>query len=372
MNRWRCCVSRSDVSSSPATWFSHKGIPVRNLWFLLVHASALADLLDSYQGGIDSGAEIPDLLGVLLAESVERRLHRGLGRGYVERAASLTRVRGRIDWLATETRQQLLRGRIACRFQDLTFDRPRNRLARAALLALAGRVRSRKVASRLKDADRALESWGVGTHRPSKAALLGDLPSRREQDDRLMVEVAQLALDLVLPTEAEDKSTLTRLSRDEKLLRKIFEAGIAGYLRHHLHGREGWKVRPQRSLSWQSEDATPGIAAIFPGMITDIVLEQGDRRIVVDTKFTDMLTPRRHGGEALKSAHIYQLYTYLRSQEGSSIRADQAEGLLLYPSIGQERDEELTIQGHRLRFASIDLTRSTQDFGEALRSIVCG
>lgn len=357
--------------ASLATWTSDKGIPVRNLWFLLVHASGLAFMLERTEGGVDGDADVPDLLAMLLAEAVERRLRRGLGRGYVDRTAALSRVRGRIDWLATESHQQLLRGRISCRFQDLTFDRARNRLARSALGALAGRVVRPQLRARLRDLDHSLGAWGVSAEQPSHAALLADMPAPREADDRLMVQSARLALDLVLPSEVEDRGAVTRLSRDEHLLRKIFEAGIAGYLHHHLDRRDGWSVRSQRALSWQTSNATPGLGAILQGMVADIILERGVRRIVVDTKFTTMLTRSRFDREVLKNGHIFQLYAYLRSQEGLSPMANTAEGLLLYPALGTEQSESVLIDGHRLRFASIDLSQPSHDLGDKIKAIVC-
>ena len=367
---WASFGSLSDVSSQ-ATWHSEKGIPVRNLWFLLVHASGLAQLLGPRPGSVDDEAELPDVLAILLVEAVERRLRRGLGRGYVGTQAALTRVRGRIDWMATESHKLLLRGRISCRYQELTFDRPRNRLARTALQALAGSLRAPTLVGRVRDMDRALAVWGVTSERPSRPAMLADFPSARETDDRLMVEIAQLALDVVLPAEAEGRAAFSSLARDEHLLRKIFEAGVAGYLRHHVDGRDGWSVRAQRSLAWPAKASSPGLQAILPGMFADIVLDQGNRRIVVDTKFTSMLAPRQHGGEALRSAHLYQIYAYLRSQEGSSPAADQAEGLLLYPTIGVDLNEMTEMQGHRLRFATINLSRSNRDIGASIIDVVC-
>ena len=66
------------------------------------------------------------------------------------------------------------------------------------------------------DVDRTLASWGVGAKRPSREVLLRDMPSRREPEDRLMVEAARLALDLVLPGEVENGTIVTRLNRDEQ------------------------------------------------------------------------------------------------------------------------------------------------------------
>lgn len=92
---------------------------------------------------------------------------------------------------------------------------------------------------------------------------------------------------------------------------------------------------------------------------------------MLDTKFTAVLTPRRHGGESFTSAHIYQLYAYLRSQAGcGNPFGDGAEGVLLYPSLDRDLDETVTLQGHRIRFVTVNLALKTNAILERLRSIV--
>ncbi len=53
-------------------------------------------------------------------------------------------------------------------------------------------------------------------------------------------------------------------------------------------------------------------------MVTDIILDApgADRRLVIDTKFTSILGTGRFGADSLKSGYLYQMYAYLRSQEG--------------------------------------------------------
>ena len=41
--------------------------------------------------------------------------------------------------------------------------------------------------------------------------------------------------------------------------------------------------------------------------------------------------------------------------------ADCASGLLLHPSVGETVDEEVVIQGHSNRFATVDLTAKPTD-----------
>ena len=52
-----------------------------------------------------------------------------------------------------------------------------------------------------------------------------------------------------------------------------------------------------------------------------------------------------------------ELVGYLMSQSGSvDSLAQCACGLLLHPAIGQSVDETVVIQGHPIRFATVDLT----------------
>ena len=81
--------------------------------------------------------DIPDLVAEILTHAVERRIRRNLTHEFQLSRADLTRVRGRIDALRTERRSLLRQGKIACSFEELTTDTPRNRLVKAASTSCA-------------------------------------------------------------------------------------------------------------------------------------------------------------------------------------------------------------------------------------------
>ncbi|WP_439643608.1 5-methylcytosine restriction system specificity protein McrC [Gemmatimonas sp.] len=111
-------------------------------------------------------------------------------------------------------------------------------------------------------------------------------------------------------------------------------------------------------LEWPIEQRTSGVDQILPMMRTDIVLddERSSRRIVIDTKFTSIVTEGWHREETLRSGYLYQIYAYLRSQAGrGDSLADRADGLLLHPAVDKAVDETVLIQGHHIRFATVDL-----------------
>lgn len=357
-------------------WRSHAGIPIRNLWLLLMYACDLASFGDRFDTLADESADLPELLARLLVWIVERRLRQNLSRNYVATSGVLHRVRGRIDWLRTEAGQHLNRGEVVCRYEELTADTPRNRLVRAALEAMAARLSKREVGRKSASLARLLAEHGVGAQRPSRSETARDRIARHDAHDKLMVAVAELTLDTVLPSETAGEAAATRLQRDEALLRRIFERAVAGFYRHELSAREGWRVMPQRQLKWPVTSATDGFRTLLPGMNADIIIEWGgsqdaDTRFVVETKFADALTTNAFERDVFKSGHLYQLYAYLQTQTGGgSHAADTATGILLYPVADRNLDEWGDLQGHRIRLATVDLTTSAQELKGRLLSLV--
>ncbi|MDD5029883.1 MAG: 5-methylcytosine-specific restriction endonuclease system specificity protein McrC [Rhodoferax sp.] len=334
-------------------------IPVRNLWLLMLYASDLFRQIGRKKVSVeDNPDDIPDLVAEILAHAVEDRLYRNLSSGFRQREAELSRVRGRIDLLTTERQQLLARGKVACRFEELTIDTPRNRYVLAALEVIAGVVRQPIISHRCRKLANALKRLGVSGIRPTRAEVSTDRFGRHDANDRFMVAAAKLALDIALPTEDDGSEFLASPDRDEMWARRLYEKAVAGFYEVVL-SPGGWKIYAGKPLSWQIAQKTAGIDAILPSMRTDVVLDHvGDgRRIVIDTKFTSIVTKGWFREASLRSGYIYQIYAYLFSQVGrGDALADRACGLLLHPSVGETFDETVFIQGHAIRFATIDLT----------------
>lgn len=347
-------------------------IPVRNLWLLMLYASDLMRIKEAFNALVEDDLEdIPDLVAKLLAHAVEQRLRRNVSRGYQHRAQNLTRVRGRIDILKTEAQQLLSRGEVYCRFEELTTNTPRNRLVRAALDVLASLVRDRDLGRQCRSLAATLGRSGVIGARPSRAELAQDQIGRNDHDDRLMVELAKLAFDLALPTEEAGPTTLVSPERGDVWVRRLFEKAVLGFARVELEPI-GWRVRGGTHMDWQTSAASDGVAEILPGMITDIIIDDlaAGRRLVIDTKFTSVLGVSRFGSASLKSQYLYQMYTYLRSQEGLGLLWDQASGLFLHPAVNVRIRESVLIQGHAIAFATVDLAQEAQTIRAELRDIL--
>ena len=366
-------------SGVPAAGFLGR-IPVRNIWLLMLYASELyRELPPAQSAGVeDDPDELPNLVAELLTHAVERRIRRNLSFGYRRRSADLSRVRGRIDLLRTERRRLLRRGLVACSFDELTVDTPRNRFVKAALDLLAGIVRDSNLAHRCRALSLHMERAGVSgesrtsrQRRPPPPSRLG----RLDAEDRRMLAAARLAFDLALPTEDPGASHLPTADRGGVRGWELFERAVGGFYDVVL-SRQGWRVSPGgRNLRWQVAAKSPGIDEVLPSMYTDVELERpatapGPRRIVIDTKFMSMLTSGHHRKQTLSSGHIYQMYAYLMSQERDDDPASlDSSGVLLHPSVGETFDEYALIQGHEMRFATVDLAADSREVRRQLLRI---
>ncbi|WP_244553498.1 5-methylcytosine-specific restriction endonuclease system specificity protein McrC [Nitrobacter vulgaris] len=347
-------------------------IPVRNLWLLLLYASDLGSFLGRFEADVEEAPDLPSLIARLLSYAVERRLRRNLSRNYIRKEDVLTRVRGRIDIMRTYSHGLLSQGLVACRFEDHTINTPRNRLVRAALDAVATRISDTNLAHRCRNLAGDLGRIGVSGVRPSREELAADQIARHDADDRLMVTLAKIVFDLVLPTEDAGDHSLTRLERDEILVRKLFEKAVGNFFAAELDASSGWRIYQGKWFYWPMEEPSAGIDAVMPNMKTDIILDRpsAGRRIVIDTKFTGIFAKTAYREAVLKSGYIYQIFAYLRTQEkdGDPL-SNKAEGILLHPVIDADVDESVTIQGHRIRFMTVNLARPSTEILARLRSL---
>lgn len=346
-------------------------IPVRNLWLLMLYASALyrddATLRNS--GVEDNPDDLVDIIAELLAEAVETRLQRTLGHTYRPRTADLTRVRGQIDHLGTQTRRLLSRGRVACRFSELSVDNPRNRLMRTGLAVGAARVRDEELSARCRRLAEILVQAGVSPRPIGRAEVSGVVVGRNDAADLDAVNAAKLILAMDIPSEEDGAGHRWASSRDVAEMRRLYEAAVRGFYIATL--AVPWHVHPgEKRHHWPLDTETPGARAILPVMRTDTILETPTRRIIVETKFTDALKPNRFGAVKLARDHVFQLYAYVQSQHDRDALAATAEGVLLYPTVGEHVDESVTIQGHRYRFLTVDLAGSDSGIREALMAVV--
>ena len=186
---------------------------------------------------------------------------------------------------------------------------------------------------------------------------------------------ARLAFDLVLPNEDQGNEYIATPERQEYWVRQLFERAVGGFYEVVLP-RGSWKIFAGRRIHLPVDTQTSGLPSVLPSMKTDIELERYNpcsqrHRFVIDTKFTSILKPGYYRKQTLRSGYIYQIYTYIRSQESESDSLTlNSTAVLLHPAIEIDFDETGVIQGHEFRFLTVDLAADSQIIRQQLLRVV--
>ena len=148
----------------------------------------------------------------------------------------------------------------------------------------------------------------------------------------------------------------------------IFEAFVRNFYRlEQSQFSVGSEVVP-----WDMGADPLGYAAYLPSMFTDVTLRSPTRTIVIDAKFYRQALVSRLGGQnKVRSAHLYQLMSYLKNTAKRGGPDGHAEGLLLYPSTdGRDLRLEFELIGHKVCAYTVDLTKPWPDIRQELLTMI--
>src|SRR5215208_2515085 len=358
--------------------FTEYGIPIRNLWHMLLYAWNEVPL-HAVQGWMVDEAErapsLDSLLASILIRLMQQRLRIGLGHDYVAEERMFPGVRGRINFAETLKQRALDRGQLIVEFQGYSANSARNQIIRSTLVRL------------LKIGHFGTESGLTGEMQQKLRTLIRDLDginiielspdlirrqllaqSGHDHDYRLMLAICDLIVQRQMPggSHGNPPQVVPALDREALLLFHIYERFVANFYRIHL---TGWNISAQKRLEWHASEANERL----PLMIPDLVLQEtgSDRLLILDTKFTaQSLVENQWGKPIYDSAHLYQLYAYLKSQEHLTESHRSAIGILLYPAVGAKLSERIELQDHLIRIESVDLAAPWQEIEEELLAMI--
>jgi 5-methylcytosine-specific restriction enzyme subunit McrC len=299
-------------------------IPIANVYYLLCYAW---DKLEEGEivdvAGIPS-ARLPDLFAHVLVGAVSRLLRTGLDRGYIEIEDETARPRGRIDLTGSIRRALMVRGRLHCRYDELTYDVLHNRLIKSTMEYLL----------LLRDLDGSLRESLEGLYRKLAEVTSMRLETRAFRRVQLhrnirfyefALRVCELVAANLLVDEESGEAQFRDFVRDEKAMARLFEAFVRNFYRRE---QVRYAVTRER-VAWDGQGISSTDASWLPAMQTDAILRSAERTIVLETKYYGEALQRHYDHEAVRSGHLYQLFAYLRNIEARGDAYQHTEGMLL-------------------------------------------
>jgi len=329
-------------------------IPVTNLYYLLAyawdHRLSAAELVSV---NADSCPDLNNLFARMLATATHYLIRRGLDRSYVAVEEETSRIRGRIDFSASEKIQSRTRGKLVCSYDELSPDVLHNQIVKAVLRLLRNDPRVSK--DTRKQLALSLEAFQeVGDLRVTPRHFHQVQLHRNNRAYRFVLHLCELIHASLLPEQSQDGSRIFRdFTRDEKIMARVFEDYVRNFARRHLPDATVSAMQ----IGWRATELNAATSAMLPRMATDVTIAWPLRKLILDCKYYQEALSTHFDALKFRSGNLYQLNAYLTNQAVVS-GWENVEGMLLYPTNGYTLDHCFTLHGrHVVRIATIDLRK---------------
>lgn len=322
-------------------------IPIRNLYHILCYG-----LSDFYAGGASavSGPSVVhplDLLSTMLVQETDKLVKRGLHLSYQEITSEDRSVKGRIDLGRSISSGAIARKSLVCVHDEIGCDPVLNGVIKSTLSLVA---RSGSISSNIRQAAGRLASRFPG-HLEKNPVWRRELirVERTFRHYALAIGICRLIRDSIM-VDADGRVDFVDFVRNDAAMRAIFERFVRNLLRHKIG--TGLTVRSRR-FPFKSLDGEIGAVRFVPTMTADVVVESDEALVIIEVKYVPGARIVHHGNERLRSAHLYQLYSYLRNFPASPSKP--VSGMLIYPALARASSVDFTVEGLPLAVGELNL-----------------
>ena len=334
---------------------SDAAIPIQNIYYLLSYAWNKLRESEIVQAGRLDCANIHDLLAKVLANGVVYVLHRGLDRGYADIDEDINRLRGKIDFAVTMKHHGFHRASLHCRFDDFRYDVLHNQIIKTTIHRLL----------RCRDLDRSIRSELMTIFRRFEGIQCIALTKRHFGMVQLnsnnifydfLLKVCELIHDSLLVSEADGTVKFRDFFRDERLMAAVFEEFVRNFYKRE---QREFKVG-RENIPWCAKSLDEGSERYLPRMQSDVSLESGSRKIVIDAKYYRETLQSYYDCEKIHSANLYQLMAYVTNLRAVTRTDQTCEGILLYPTVSREFHHRYDFKGYPISIHTINLNQDWQ------------
>lgn len=339
-----------------------KSIQIRNIYYMLAYAFQQLKQNNYEDVAGEKFDEIHDLFAEILIRGISYQLKQGLHKEYIGVHESLATLRGKLDINGTIRNKMLRKHVLDCDYDVLSENNLFNQILKTTVLFLVDKENvkhSKKVAlkklmlffSEVDVIDISTIKWNM---------LRFDRNSKTYQ---MLLYICYFILNGMLLTTENGKYNLKSFS-DEHMC-KLYEKFVLEFYRKHYPMLNAQAAQ----VEWNVNKSAPS-SSMLPIMQTDIMLQFGERTLIIDTKYYTHSLQTLFDKVSIHSHNMYQIFAYVMNYDIK--HTGKVDGMLLYA----KTDEEITpdgqqefADGNTVYFRTLDLNQRFEDIKKQLDDI---
>ena len=189
--------------------------------------------------------------------------------------------------------------------------------------------------------------------------------NRNNQTYRMLISICYLVVKGLLQTQS-DGSTKLMDFLDEQRMCRLYEKFILEYYRREFKNQI---TANASQIPWQLDNDEN---SMLPVMQSDIMLQRGDRVLIIDAKYYEHSTQVQFDKHTLHSGNLYQIFTYVKNKEYELKDKDhKVSGILLYAKTDEEiyPNNVYQMSGNQITVSTLDLNKPFAEIAEQLNTI---
>ncbi len=344
---------------------STNNILIKNIYYMLSYAFQVLRQSTYENLATEEFDNIHNLFAAILEKGIGVQLKRGLYKQYVAREDNLSTLRGKVILRGCIKNKMQGAQKIYCQFEELSENNLLNQILKSTMLLL---ICHEGVSGNHKDALKRELLYFGGVNEIDLMSVRWDTLCfhRNNQTYRMLMGVCQLIAEGLLLTSETGENKLASFI-DEQSMHRLFEKFVLEYFRCHFS-----QLLPAASqIAWALDD---DFQEMLPVMQADIVLKQGRRMLIIDTKYYAHSTQQQFDKHTIHSNNLYQIFTYVKNaQYGFSGELHEVSGMLLYAQTEdavQPGGKVYSMHGSKIEVKTLDLNQEFLCIAAGLNDVV--
>lgn len=324
-----------------------KGILIKNIYYMLTYAFQILRQTNYENIEAESFENIHDLFAEILSKGISLQLKQGLHREYISNQEVLPVLKGKLDINGTIKEKLQRKQLVSCEHDELTENNIFNQIIKTAAFLL---IRNSDVsAERRSSLKKSMLFFNeIDTVEPSEIRWIGLRFHRNNQTYKMLMNICWFILDGMLLSTEKGAYKMASFIDDQKMHR-LYEHFVLEYYRKHF---TNLKVGADQ-IKWNISETDD--AVFLPAMQTDITLKNGEKTLIIDTKYYGKAWQTQYDVNTLRSNNLYQIFTYVKNLDKES--TGNVGGILLYAKTSERisPDCDYTMGNNRISVKTLDL-----------------
>ena len=337
-------------------------IPIQNIYYMLSYAFQVLNEQGYKNIATEQFHNTAELMAAILEKGIAIQIKRGLGKEYIPQTEALCSLRGKIDIAESIKTQSMLRKQLICTYDEFSVNSIMNQIIKSTVELL---LRSNISKQRKKNLRKLMVYFSEVDFIDSYTVNWNVQYNRNNQTYRMLISICYLVVKGLLQTQSNGHTKLMDFL-DEQRMCRLYEKFILEYYRKEFKNQI---TANASQIPWQLDNEEN---SLLPVMQSDIMLQSGEKVLIIDAKYYEHSTQVQFDKHTLHSGNLYQIFTYVKNKEYELREKDHTvSGMLLYAKTDEEiyPNNVYQMSGNQIAVRTLDLNLPFDEIASQLNTI---